>query len=138
MPRIARRVVCGRTETITTWLPTIALTRVDLPTFGRPASPMKPERVTASFRHDLGLQLHHLALVGLVVEAAEVEDAVDGGLDDVGAVLGADRHVPELTRAGDRPRTVDREGEHVGRGFRPRCSRLSSRIRSSSTISIAR
>ena len=44
MPRIARRVVCGRTETIATWLPTIALTRVDLPTLGRPARPTKPER----------------------------------------------------------------------------------------------
>jgi hypothetical protein len=45
MPRIARRVVCGRTETIATRLPTIALTSVDLPTLGRPAKPMKPARV---------------------------------------------------------------------------------------------
>ena len=44
-PRIARRVVCGLSETIATLWPTIALTSVDLPTFGRPASATKPERV---------------------------------------------------------------------------------------------
>ena len=45
-PRIARRVVCGLSETIATFGPTIALTSVDLPTFGRPASATKPARVT--------------------------------------------------------------------------------------------
>ena len=44
-PRIARRVVCGLSETIATLWPTIALTRVDLPTFGRPASATNPDRV---------------------------------------------------------------------------------------------
>ena len=44
-PRIARRVVCGLSETIATLRPTIALTSVDLPTFGRPASATKPLRV---------------------------------------------------------------------------------------------
>jgi hypothetical protein len=33
-------------ETIATLLPTIAFARVDLPTFGRPARAMKPDRVT--------------------------------------------------------------------------------------------
>src|SRR5215203_3711602 len=47
-PRIARRVVCGRLETIATWEPTRELTRVDLPTLGRPARPTKPERVIAA------------------------------------------------------------------------------------------
>ena len=47
-PRIARRVVCGLSETIATFCPTIALTSVDLPTFGRPASAMKPLRVLTS------------------------------------------------------------------------------------------
>ena len=47
-PRIARRVVCGRSETIATLPPTIALTSVDLPTFGRPASATKPLRVSAA------------------------------------------------------------------------------------------
>ena len=49
-PRIARRVVCGRSETIATLAPTIALTRVDLPAFGRPATPTKPERVGRSLK----------------------------------------------------------------------------------------
>ncbi len=45
-PRIARRVVCGLSETIATFWPTMALISVDLPTLGRPASATKPERVT--------------------------------------------------------------------------------------------
>ena len=44
-PRIARRVVCGLSDTIATLWPTIELTSVDLPTLGRPASATKPERV---------------------------------------------------------------------------------------------
>ena len=44
MPRIARRVVCGRFETIATFSPTSAFSSVDLPTLGRPASATKPER----------------------------------------------------------------------------------------------
>ena len=47
-PRIARRVVWGLSETIATLRPTIALTSVDLPTFGRPASATKPDRVPSS------------------------------------------------------------------------------------------
>ena len=119
-PRIARRVVCGRTETIATWLPTRALTRVDLPTLGRPARPTNPERVAHRQRpaRTLVLEGEHLAVVGLVVVAAEVEDAVDDGLVQrhVDAVLGADRDVAELARAGRGAEFVDREGEHVGRG----------------------
>ncbi len=61
MPRIARRVVCGRIETIATWLPTIALTSVDLPTLGRPASPMKPERGSSQPLDHALLQGEHLA-----------------------------------------------------------------------------
>ena len=49
-PRIARRVVCGLSETIATFAPTTALASVDLPTLGRPASAMKPERVGAAHR----------------------------------------------------------------------------------------
>jgi hypothetical protein len=44
-PRIARRVVCGLSETIATFAPMIALASVDLPTFGRPASATNPERI---------------------------------------------------------------------------------------------
>src|SRR5437879_8008182 len=43
MPRIARRVVCGRLLVIATLLPTSAFISVDLPTFGRPAKQAKPE-----------------------------------------------------------------------------------------------
>ena len=38
MPETRRRVVCGRSDTIVTCSPQRALTSVDLPTFGRPAS----------------------------------------------------------------------------------------------------
>src|SRR3954471_1972452 len=37
-----RRVVCGLSETIATFPPQSALTSVDLPTFRRPATAMKP------------------------------------------------------------------------------------------------
>src|SRR6516164_5652902 len=47
MPRITRRVVCGRSLVIATLAPTRALVRVDLPTFGRPTRHAKPERNTA-------------------------------------------------------------------------------------------
>jgi hypothetical protein len=49
-----------------------------------------------------------------VVVAAEVEDAMHRGLGHVGAVLGADRDVAELTRSGGGAGAVDREGEDVG------------------------
>src|SRR3954471_1256764 len=42
MPCTRRRVVCGLSETIATLPPQSALTSVDLPTFGRPATAMKP------------------------------------------------------------------------------------------------
>ena len=47
-PRIARRVVCGLSETIATLWPIIVLTSVDLPTFGRPASATNPDRLIAA------------------------------------------------------------------------------------------
>src|SRR5206468_10732436 len=90
-PRIARRVVCGRSETIATRAPTIAFTRVDLPTFGRPATPTNPALLKGG--HDLRLQLQHLAVVGLVVIAAEMKGSVDRGLGRVGRLLGADEDV---------------------------------------------
>src|SRR3954471_9982940 len=42
MPCTRRRVVCGLSETIAPLPPQSALTSVDLPTFGRPATAMKP------------------------------------------------------------------------------------------------
>ena len=48
MPRITRRVVCGRSLVIATLAPTSALVRVDLPTLGRPTRHAKPDRKTGS------------------------------------------------------------------------------------------
>jgi hypothetical protein len=50
-----------------------------------------------------------------VVIAAEVEHAVDRGLDRVRAVLGADRDVAELARARGRTGAVEWKREDVGR-----------------------
>jgi len=44
MPRTARRVVCGLSEVIATFSPTIAFSRVDLPALGRPTKQANPER----------------------------------------------------------------------------------------------
>ena len=41
-PKMRRRVVCGIADTIATFSPTSALTSVDLPTLGRPATATKP------------------------------------------------------------------------------------------------
>jgi hypothetical protein len=43
IPLIARRVVCGLLLVIATLAPTSAFISVDLPTFGRPAKPAKPD-----------------------------------------------------------------------------------------------
>src|SRR5680860_61583 len=45
IPRIAWRVVCGTGVVIAILCPTTALSRVDLPTFGRPMIEQKPERI---------------------------------------------------------------------------------------------
>ena len=47
MPRITRRVVCGRLLVIATFAPTRAFINVDFPTFGRPVKQAKPERKPA-------------------------------------------------------------------------------------------
>ena len=44
-PRIRCRVVLGRGEVMATLVPTMVLTSVDLPTFGRPTTATKPERM---------------------------------------------------------------------------------------------
>src|ERR1700730_10059587 len=48
MPRMIARVVCTLGLTIVTLLPTIALTRVDLPTLGAPMTATKPQRRDAA------------------------------------------------------------------------------------------
>src|ERR1700683_1460004 len=49
MPRISARVVCTFGVTIETLLPTSALTRVDLPTFGAPITATNPQRRADEF-----------------------------------------------------------------------------------------
>ena len=48
MPRTARLVVCGLSEVIAIFSPTIALSRVDLPAFGRPTKQAKPAWCTGA------------------------------------------------------------------------------------------
>ena len=131
-PRIARRVVCGRSETIATFSPTTALMNVDLPTLGRPASATKPLRVTSAPREQLALEREHLAVVGLVVHAEQMQHPVHDRLAQVDGVLGADHDVAELARSGagraSAP-SIGNDSTSVGLGL-PRCSRLSSAIRS--------
>ena len=50
MPRTARRVVCGLSEVIAIFSPTMALSRVDLPALGRPTKQAKPDAVPGSER----------------------------------------------------------------------------------------
>ena len=59
------------------------------------------------------LQLEHLTVVPLVVVPAEMQDAVDCRLGQIGRLLGADHNVTQLARAGHGPVLVDREREHV-------------------------
>ena len=83
-PRIARRVVCGLSETIATLRPTIALTSVDLPTLGRPASATKPDRVG-----------------GGVSSVGDVDVLLRAGADKVAINTGAIRRpevISEITR----------------------------------------
>src|SRR5260370_41249304 len=47
IPRIRRRVVCGRGVTIATLCPTIRFTSVDLPTLVRPPTATNPARCSA-------------------------------------------------------------------------------------------
>jgi hypothetical protein len=49
-----------------------------------------------------------------MVVAAEVQHAVDDRFAQVAALLGADHHVPQLTRPSRRFGAVDREGQDVG------------------------
>jgi hypothetical protein len=109
-------VVCGLSETIATFSPTIALTSVDLPALGRPARATKPLRVASAIGQHPALELEHLAAVGLVIHPRQVQRAVHDRLAQVCRVLGADDHVAQLARPGGGAGGVDREREHVGGG----------------------
>jgi len=47
MPRMARRVVCGRLLVMAIFVPTRAFISVDLPTLGLPTKHAKPDRKSA-------------------------------------------------------------------------------------------
>ena len=118
MPRIARRVVCGLSDTIATGAPVSSVHErrlADVRAAGDGDEPRARHRRVAQLRHHAVLQRQHLAVVGLVVVARQVQHAVDGRLDQVLGVRRADHDVAELARAGGRAGAVDRERQHVGR-----------------------
>ena len=127
-PRIARRVVCGRSETIATLR---ADDRVD----ERRLADVRPagERDEAGAGHvapseQLALEREHLAVIDLVVHPEQVQHAVDDRLAQVGGVRRADHDVAELARAagGSPSPSIGNDSTSVGSSS-PRCSRLSSR-----------
>ena len=72
-------------------------------------------RRSASSPAGSGLKGEHLAVVGLVVVAAEVQHPMDRRLDQVGRVLGADHDVAELARPGAGPApSIGNESTSVG------------------------
>src|SRR5881398_159565 len=94
-PIARRRVVCGLAETATTCSPTRRFTRVDLPTFGRPASATRPDLYTSSVtaRTARAGARRRRARRRLRVHRDGLEPAVarsHGG--EEGAPLGAHRH----------------------------------------------
>ena len=135
-PRIARRVVCGRSETIATFSPTIALIERRLADVRPPG-----ERDEAAARHGAGsgeqlaLQREHLAVVGLVVHAEQVQHAVDDRLAQVGGVLAGRsrrRRARAAPLAGARRRrrsgTTARRSGSACRGARALSSAIRSRV----------
>ena len=90
-PRIARRVVCGLSETIATLLPD---DRVDERRLADVRPPGERDEArprassTASPRQHLALEGEHLAVVGLVVHAGQVQRAVDDRLAQVAVCSG--------------------------------------------------
>src|SRR5579871_1782400 len=85
MPRMTVRVVCTLGLTIVTLLPTIALTRVDLPTLGAPMTATKPQRCSAA---SSGPSRHTASLDALFISTGccRLHAAVDTAALDVVAV----------------------------------------------------
>src|SRR5258706_10770359 len=64
IPRMRCRVVCGRGAVILTFCPTSALTRVDLPTLGRPNTDTVPARkLAAGFAPSAAVALRALGML---------------------------------------------------------------------------
>lgn len=72
------RVVCGLGETIASFSPTRAFSKVDLPAFGRPRMQTKPER-NGMFR------LYQLQLAGLYQADADALHFAVGGFKNLEA-----------------------------------------------------
>ena len=108
----------GLSETIATLWPTSALTSVDLPTFGRPASATKPARVGAPVTTTGSRACSASISPSSVSWSMPVRCSAPWTIASrrsVGARR-ADHDVAELARAGDHEVVaVDRERQHVGR-----------------------
>ena len=107
-------MVCGRSETIATLVPTIRLTSVDFPTFGRPTSVTKPERNVTWATHPRpgGPRLDLFFLVG--VRAGEPADQDRHDAPALHA-LAAELEILELHRLpllGHVPEEVEHEPAH--------------------------
>src|SRR5581483_1435795 len=110
MPRMRRRVVCGRGVTIATFCPTRQLSRVDLPTLGRPPRATKPAR---------WLSVPPMALVPLAADT--VQGRARRGLL---ALLLA----PAFADAELAPGDADASGEHLGMVRPARADQLVHRL----------
>ena len=131
-PRIARRVVCGLSETIATLRPTMPLTSVDLPTFGRPASATKPARVVPA----VALTSVSSSACSASISPSSVSWSMPVRCSAPwttasrrsSVCVGADDDVAQLARAA-RSRRARRSGRTARRSARscPRCSRVELR-----------
>src|SRR5271163_627685 len=106
IPRIRRRVVCGRGVTIATLCPTIRLTSVDLPTLVRPPTATNPARcspiaLTALF-FDLVEREARRGLLTLLFAAAFAHAEIAAGDSD------SSREPLGVVRAISRNQFVDR------------------------------
>src|SRR5579863_703808 len=88
IPRIRRRVVCGRGVTIATLCPTIRLTSVDLPTLVRPPTATNPARCSPITRTTLLFDMVEReargSLLALLLAAAFTHAEIAAGDSDSG------------------------------------------------------
>src|SRR5579863_2996574 len=93
MPRIRRRVVCGRGVTIATLCPTSRFTSVDLPTLVRPATATNPARcslivLTALFHYPVQREPRRPLLTLLLAAALGHTEIASRDADAGGEALG--------------------------------------------------
>ena len=135
-PRTAERVVCGLSETIASFWPSRALSRVDLPTLGRPTSATSPDFIggppARSSRREqrpqgggdqrvAGLAGAQHLQVGAPGELAQDLAAGPAGGDRVGAVAGdGDGQEARATRRPRPPPPPTARRRWPGRSWRSR------------------